>query len=170
MKKSIITILVLLITFISYSQVAQYGKLAGNDSFSTYITKSGDTIRIGETLKIGKPSGEFGFVFITQGNERVVSALAGKDAVISNLKSFGSKKNGYKMFALFKGYGLVPVAIDFENAVDAGEVINPKAKMTRQMAISKLKEAKELLDLQMMTQDEYDELKAKLSPVIMDQR
>ncbi|KKQ22321.1 MAG: hypothetical protein US35_C0012G0019 [Parcubacteria group bacterium GW2011_GWA2_37_10] len=40
-----------------------------------------------------------------------------------------------------------------------GEIINPRAEMTRDQALEKLKEAKQLLDLQMMTQEKYDSLK-----------
>lgn len=50
------------------------------------------------------------------------------------------------------------VVIDYE-----GE----KFKISRAEAIAKLKEAKDLLDLGIMTQEEYDALKEKLTPVIM---
>lgn len=38
--------------------------------------------------------------------------------------------------------------------------------MTRSQAIAKLKEANELFDIEMMTREEFDALKKKLSPVI----
>ncbi len=40
--------------------------------------------------------------------------------------------------------------------------------MTRDEAIAKLKEAKELLDLEMMSQEDYDALRKELSPIIMN--
>ena len=40
--------------------------------------------------------------------------------------------------------------------------------MTREEAIAKLREAKELLDLEMMSQEDYDALKKELSPIIMN--
>ena len=53
-----------------------------------------------------------------------------------------------------------------EKALESGELINPKAAMTREQAITELKKAKELLDLEMMTQEEYDKLKNELAPII----
>jgi hypothetical protein len=55
-----------------------------------------------------------------------------------------------------------------DDALETGEVINPNAPMTREQAIAKLKESKELLDLEMMTQAEYDAIKEKLAPIIRD--
>lgn len=48
-----------------------------------------------------------------------------------------------------------------------GEIINPNGVLTRNAALEKLKEAKELLDLELITQAEYNTLKEKLSPIIM---
>jgi uncharacterized protein YrrD len=52
-------------------------------------------------------------------------------------------------------------------AIETKEVINPNAAMTREQAIIKLKEAKDLVDLGMMSQVEFDELKSKLTPIII---
>ena len=38
--------------------------------------------------------------------------------------------------------------------------------MNRENAIKKLKEAKDLLELELMTQEEYDKLKKELTPII----
>ena len=38
--------------------------------------------------------------------------------------------------------------------------------MNRENAIKKLKEAKDLVELGLMTKDEYDKLKAELTPII----
>jgi hypothetical protein len=167
MKKITLILAFTAFTLIAIAQQAEFGKIIGNDTYSTYVSKTGDIISIGDTLILGKPSGEFGFVFITQGDQRVVSSLAGKKVVITQLKSYGTKKSGYTLFAQFKGYGLLPVFINYENAIEAFEVINPKAKLTRAQAIDKLKEAKELLDLQLMTNDEYEALKKDLTPIII---
>ena len=55
-------------------------------------------------------------------------------------------------------------------SVIRGELINPNALMTRAQAIAKLKESKDLLDLEIMTQDEYDKIKLKLTPIIKGDR
>lgn len=51
-------------------------------------------------------------------------------------------------------------------SLENGEALNPNRLMTREEAITKLKEAKDLLDLEMMTQEEYDALRKKLTPII----
>jgi hypothetical protein len=47
-----------------------------------------------------------------------------------------------------------------------GEILNPNRAMTREEAIKKLKESKDLLDLEMMTIDEYNKIKDNLTPII----
>ena len=42
--------------------------------------------------------------------------------------------------------------------------------MNRENAIKKLKEAKDLLELEIITQEEYDKLKAELTPIIKDEK
>ena len=42
--------------------------------------------------------------------------------------------------------------------------------MTKEEAIAKLKETKELLDLGMIKQEDYDKLKLELTPIIMKQQ
>lgn len=58
--------------------------------------------------------------------------------------------------------------IDLELALSTGEVVNPNQKMTREEAIGKLKESKDLLDLGLLTQEEYNKIKAELTPIIMN--
>ena len=60
--------------------------------------------------------------------------------------------------------------IDLELALSTGEVVNPNQKMTREQAIVKLKESKDLLDLGLLTQEEYDKIKAELTPIIMNNK
>jgi hypothetical protein len=50
----------------------------------------------------------------------------------------------------------------FEN----GEAINPNKPLNRAEAIAKLKEAKDLLDLNLMSQEEYEALRNELTPII----
>lgn len=46
--------------------------------------------------------------------------------------------------------------------------LDEKSKMTREEAIAKLKEAKELMDIEMISKEEFDALKKELAPIIMD--
>ena len=56
--------------------------------------------------------------------------------------------------------------LNLERAVSLNEIINPNAPLNREQAIAKLKEAKELLEIDMMSQEEFDVLKEELSPII----
>ena len=56
--------------------------------------------------------------------------------------------------------------LNFERAIALNEIINPNAPLNREQAIAKLKEAKDLLELEMMSQEEYDKLKEELTPII----
>lgn len=57
--------------------------------------------------------------------------------------------------------------IDLEKSMEIGEVVNPSAKMTKEQAIAKLKESKDLMELDLMDKSEYQKLKEKLTPIIM---
>lgn len=56
--------------------------------------------------------------------------------------------------------------INFERAIALNEIINPNAPLNREQAIAKLKEAKDLLELDMMSQEEFDALREELTPII----
>ena len=51
-------------------------------------------------------------------------------------------------------------------SIELGELINPRAPITRAKAIAKLKEAKDLMDLDMMSKEEFEALKKKFTPII----
>ena len=55
---------------------------------------------------------------------------------------------------------------DVENALAYGEIKLQNAPLSRKEAIAKLKEAKELMDLEVITAQEYLEIKTKMSPLI----
>jgi len=100
----------------------------------------------------------------------------GRSAIINEIKVFhkGNKKkplyvvlelvepNGNSFVALTKRLSIM----DTEFALKYGEIINPNAPLNKEQAIAKLKEAKELLEIEMMTQEEFDDLKAELTPII----
>lgn len=105
--KKIITIITLLITINTFSQ--------------TYVTKEGDTLTVGQPITLGIPTGAEGFRFLTQGNQPVANWLAGTEVTIHKFK----KVRG-KTYVLFKGYGLLPIYIDYEIARQTGEVEKPR--------------------------------------------
>ncbi|MBL4746577.1 MAG: hypothetical protein JKY08_09455 [Flavobacteriaceae bacterium] len=161
-----IQILILLTVSFGFSQTSKYGHLLKKSSFKSYITKAGNTLKIGDTLIIGIPTSELGFKFISQGGQSVANRLAGKKIIIHKMKTYGEPQNGFKMYPQFKGYGLLPVLIDYEIALSTGEIKNPTAKLTRKEAIEKLSEHKKLLELDVISLEEYDNLKKKLIIII----
>ena len=58
--------------------------------------------------------------------------------IIEKLKTYGTRSSGFKIYAHFKGYGLLPVLIDYETALELGEIKNPDEKLNRHEAIAKL--------------------------------
>lgn len=106
------------------------------------------------------------------GNE----AMAGDRAFITEIEMARvSKKQDFDVLVYLNKVGggrfvnlkkLARAMID--DALETGEVIDPNAPMTREEAIAKLKEAKELVDLGLKTQEEFEALREKLSPIILD--
>jgi hypothetical protein len=143
-----------------------------------YVAKDAHTYKLGDTIKIGRPSSNKSFAFITVGSgvsssmsgkgpEYVDASYSGNNTIIKSMYVGGSKKSGYKMYVIGKGRcGLCPNnTIDFEEAIATGEI--QSAGMTREQAIAKLKEAKDLVDLGMMTKEDFEKLKAELSKIIL---
>ena len=58
--------------------------------------------------------------------------------------------------------------IDIEKALLSGEIINPNAPLSKQEAIKKLKESKDLMELDLLSKEDYKKLKEKLTPIILD--
>lgn len=105
------------------AQTATYNKLKTGGNFKEYQTKTSQVLKIGDTIKIGYPLGK-DFTYLTQGNQPVAAFLSNNKVVISNFKSVGSTNRGFKIYALFKGYGTA-VYIDYEAALETGEIKNP---------------------------------------------
>ena len=123
--KSITLIATFIFTaFLCSAQVAKYDHVTGNSKYTEYVTKTGESIYVGDTLKIGKPANGATFINITPGGVPIQAFMAGKKVVITQIKSYGKEKSGYTLWVQFKGFG-IPVYIDYDNALDAGEIICP---------------------------------------------
>jgi len=102
------------------------------------------------------------------------SNFSDTEIVVEKIKIFSSGKNitAFVDFTKKDGtntamgkYGSI---LGLTTALNKGEIINPNRPMNRQEAIAKLKEAKDLLDLGMMSEDDFEKLKAELQPIIMN--
>ena len=57
--------------------------------------------------------------------------------------------------------------VDIDKALEFNEVVNSNRPLTRSEAITKLKESKDLYELGLLSEKEYDSLREKLTPIIM---
>ena len=140
---------------------------------TSYVTSMGDTINIGDKVKFGVPSNANNyFVYIrsfvpfSESDPVSIKAQGWESEVIKMLIS-GSKRRGYVVSFISKTEdGFARYSYDYEDALSVGEIVTDK--LNRTQAIAKLKESKDLLDLGLLTQEGYDELKKELTPIIMN--
>ena len=131
------------------------------------------------TIIMGKPAG-FGNVMNALGGEGPSNAsqeMQGEVVLISEMSVFhkGSKKKPLAVQILLgephgRAFGINKYmsVTDYEKSVLAGEIKSLNAPLTREEAIAKLKESKDLLDLGVMSEEDYNKLKEELTPIIMD--
>lgn len=138
---------------------------------TSYVGSDGGVYKIGDRIKIGVPSSNKTFAFITQGDgilmpvEALTAASSGTETEIKRIFVVGNKRTGYSVSMRTKGViGLLNYTIQFENALSTGEIKG--SGMTSDEALAELKKAKDKLDLGLITQDEYDKIKAELTPFI----
>ena len=160
------------ITFEEFKSVTKHSL------YDEYLGKDGYTYKVGDTLKIGRPMNNKTFSFVKElstlealnGQESRPSSISvsGTNTIIKRMGGYGNKNIGFKIFFGGKGIcGICPsYIIDFEEAIATGEIVSKG--FTKESAIAKLKEAKELLDLGLMKQVDYDKLKESLVKYILD--
>ena len=148
--------------------------------------RDGSVIKLGDTLIVGGSANKISNAYTTLqvGRYSLGMAIAGSVPVMYGLTIKGTKVVIDKI-RVWRTMGRVVVMADlkqlevgkgamfsyvgclnFEIAVTEGEIINPNAPMTRDQAIAKLKEAKELLDLDLMSKEEFNEIKEGVTSII----
>lgn len=150
------------------------------------ILKDGSSIKIGDTIKLGPSSSKISNTYETIyiGRLTVGGALMGVQPVLA---STAFEQNIYVLekAKVWRSMGKTGVKIELRDpnfksgllgsayltasdySVTRGEIINPNAPMTREQAIYKLKESKDLFDLGLMNEEEYNLIKEELTPIIM---
>lgn len=130
-----------------------------------------------EFIKMGRPAG-FGSIMTAMNGDAQIMAdnsLKNTTVVVSEMKTYhrGSKnKPLYVVIVLGEingrafGINKYLSVMDTELAIESGELLLKNRKMTREEAISKLKEAKELMEIDMITKEKFEELKTELAPII----
>jgi hypothetical protein len=99
--------------------------------------------------------------------KRIDIGKKGFKTEIKKFRIYGNNRTGYNVVAVTKSViGLTNYWIEIEPAIKNGEI--ETTGINRDQAIAKLKESKDLLDLEMITKEEYDKIKEELTPIIMD--
>lgn len=156
-------------TIISFGQKIKYSDLGTvtKGDFDSYLSKDNAVYKIGDRLKIGFPSSNKTFAYISYGDgifiaiKPLPASSSGQETEIKKILVSGTKRAGYSVYFRTKGItGLTNYTIQIENAISSGEV--KSFGMTSDEALAALKKAKDKLDLGLITQEEYDKIKADL--------
>lgn len=183
------------LTYEQANDPAFFPTISNGVSVGKYITSNGAVFKLKDTLIIGKPTlaNQRSFDYIIMGKAggfgnmmgamngdapaKLTLNYSGQTVLVDEIKVYhnGSKKKPLKFTIRLgevngRAFGVNKYLTinDFELAYVAGEILLKNQPMTRAEAIAKLKEAKDLLDLGMMTQEKFDKMKADLSKIIIN--
>lgn len=158
----------------SKSYSGSYGNSARGGISKTRST----TKKTYEFIKMGRPAGFGSIMASLNGDEQTMASnsLKNTTAIVKEIKAHhrGSKKKPLYLIMVLgeingSAFGINKYlsVLDTELAIESGEILLKNRKMTRNEAISKLKEAKELMEIDIMSKKEFEDLKKKLRPIIM---
>ena len=159
---------------ISFDEMSTFSKgIFDTPMFDEYLASDNHIYKIGDTLKIGRPSSNKSFAFIQVGSGAFTPQLpltvesSGTNTIIKNIGISGTRSSGFKVIIISKGLcGLCPrYYINIEEALSSYEL--KSFGMNRNEAILKLKEQKDLLDLGIITKEQFDSIKTILTPIII---
>lgn len=178
------------------SNIEWTSKYRNSDKFTYIQFEDGSILMVGDKMKLGKPSGtneskkvntglfssnvvtenQFSYITLGRMGMQMMSGMTyipetfkNREIIIKELKIMhsGLSKNSLAVpYLIFDNPVMDITTFNLKSALDNGELINPNRPMNRSEAIAKLKEQKELLDLGMVTKEEFDNLKNKLTSVI----
>lgn len=167
--------MILIVIFLGFSATAQGQVTATYDDvitkrkkgrFSTYIANSGEIFKVGDTLTLGVAhrNEQFDFIYQNAGIEfyPLPNTAAGSKVVIKKIR--GASKLCYVYTTKPQGFVYGLLISNFDGAVSNGEVLSKI--MTSDQALEELKKWKSKLDLEIITQAEYDEKKSELMKII----
>jgi hypothetical protein len=154
------------------------GSYGGRGRAGAAKTRS-TTTKTYEFIKMGRPSGFGGIMTSMRGESQVMASNSFKNTkvIVNEMKAYhrGSKKKPLYIVMVLgeingRAFGINKYlsVMDSELALESREILLKNRKMTREEAISKLKEAKELMEIEMMSKEEFNKLKKELAPIIMN--
>jgi len=199
-----------ILTYEQTQDINFFESVRNNTPVKEYIMSDKNSIKVGDTLIIGRPTSSVSssnyntvtrnvntstnaaFEFVKLGRPAGLGALmsaAGGDfdankltagysgdmVIIDEMKTShnGGRKKPLLMILVLSelnggafGVNKYISTMDFELAYINGELSLKNRMMTRDEAIVKLKEAKDLFDLDLMTEEEYNKIRDELAPLI----
>jgi len=132
-----------------------------------------------QTIIMGRPAG-FSSIMSAMAGEAPINAgsnMQGEIVIVAEMKVThkGSRKKPLQLIILLGepngrafGANKYMSVVDYEKSILAGEIRSINAPMTRDEAIAKLKESKELLDLGIIESADYEKIKKELTPIILN--
>ena len=172
--KTLFSIFLIAISIIANSQEIKYSDLVNTTQrgeFTSYVGSDGGVYKIGDKIKIRIPSSNKTFAYITEGDGIVfpitplMAESSGQETEIKKIYVVGNKRTGFYLAMRTKGFtGLSNYTIQFENALSTGEIKG--SVMTSDEALAELKKAKDKLDLGLITQEQYAQIKTELTKYI----
>ena len=166
-----------------------------NQEFKVYRLDDNNTLHLGDTLIVGNPAtsntttfygnnvsgkvymsilvGEYKISpFMFKGINYMMDGSQGRKLIINKIYCLVMKGVGIPFIQCYEDNykNNIFTLLYIDKAIKDGEILNPHAQMTKEEALSKLKKAKELLDLDLMTKEKYNTIKDQLSPIILEQK
>jgi hypothetical protein len=179
------------------SNIEWASNFRNSDEFNFIQFEDGSILKVGDKMKLGKPSGtnetktvnkglfsgsvtnenQFSYIMLGKMAQQMMGGMTyapesfkNREVVIKGLKIIhsGLTKNSVAVpYLIFENPGLDLTTFNLKAALDNSELINLNRPMNRTEAIAKLKEAKDLVDLGMMSKEDFEKLKAELTPLII---
>jgi len=174
MKKLFLTLGLSIITAIGFSQTVWTSEMVNDatknvNGIVEYTASDGSVWKVGERLTLGTASGMNMFTYVSMGDgiissvQQATANWGGQEAEIKKIRLTGTKRRGYTLWVTCKG-PLQPIHLNIEKAIEVGEVVTDG--YTSDQALEELKRAKDKLDLGLITQEEFNQIKAELSQYI----
>jgi hypothetical protein len=155
----------------SYKQFEPGSVQPKQELITEYIASNGESFKIGDEVFINEPSGNANaFQYIIKKTKIEIyypkTEANGVKGKILKFKVVGTAIDGWVAeIVLVSERYTHRYIIKTELALKFKEIIS--SVLTREQAIAKLKESKDLLDLEMISLDDYNKIKAGLTPIIM---
>lgn len=123
-------IILLLLIVVSQNIMAQGKKvktvshdaLSKSGTYTEYVSKSGATIKVGDSLQINNPSNFERYMYITQNDAYLRADNMNKKLKLKAINVSGDDKKGYNVFFTCKGLGATPVFVRYEDALEINEI------------------------------------------------